>query len=93
MVLRPGSFDEMGIAVERIRQTMNDAAASMARGGRATVSAGAAMLADADEDLDDSMRRVVRAADDALYTAKRSGRNRTALAEAPRLTMVSPRTA
>lgn len=93
MVLRPGSFDEMGIAVERIRQTMNDAAASMARGGRATISAGAAMLADADEDLDDSMRRVVRAADDALYTAKRSGRNRTALADAPRLTMVAPRTA
>jgi PleD family two-component response regulator len=51
------------------------------------------MLSDLDEDLDDSIRRVVRAADDALYTAKRSGRNRTALAESPRLSVVSPRTA
>jgi len=85
MVLRPRSPQELGVAVERIRQVMNEAAAAMAHGGRATVSAGAAMLVELVDDFDDAARRMIRAADDALYAAKRAGRNQTSLAEEPRL--------
>lgn len=67
------------VAAELLRERVAaDAAAAEAAGRRVTISAGVAGLAGADDTLDALIRR----ADEALYAAKRAGRNRSHLAGA-----------
>jgi two-component system cell cycle response regulator len=74
-VIIPGcSVEESSVAAERVRRT---AAASCPVS--VTLSAGAATLPDHAADAS----QLVRAADDALYASKRSGRDRLTIAERP----------
>lgn len=75
MVLRPASADELRLAIDRIRSVMAEAIAGVAGAETSTVSAGAALLHNVGDDLEAAQTALVAAADDALYDAKRRGRN------------------
>ncbi len=77
MVMRPDSIDELQGAVDRMRSVMNEAIKTVPGAGNATVSAGAALIESVTGELEDIQTALVTAADDALYAAKRQGRNRT----------------
>ncbi len=78
-IVLPETDVESAVAVaERLRQNIAGAAVSLEHGGllRFTASIGVEMLGDAVADVDTLMRQ----ADHALYSAKRSGRNRVCVA-------------
>lgn len=73
-VVLPRSRSETAVQVaERVRRAFGEASVATAKGAlRCTVSAGVASAAAGGEPLSEVLRR----ADDALYVAKRNGRNR-----------------
>lgn len=79
LVMRAGSLDEVELATNRIRSAMVEAVQSLREAAGATVSAGAALMDRTEVESDSAAEQVVRAADDALYAAKRRGRNQTAV--------------
>ena len=76
MVFRPQSIGELEAATERVRQAMVEAVAADASLPSATVTAGAALIEGFEIGVEAAETAVIRAADDALYAAKRQGRNR-----------------
>ena len=80
MVLRPKSAEELMAAGERIRLSMVGAAL---RGGNShvTVSAGAALMQSTGDRVDHAATTLVESADEALYMAKRNGRNQVSAVE------------
>ncbi len=66
------------VTAERVRARVEETFARAVAGGRITISLGVA-INDASRDADD----IVQRADDALYRAKRTGRNRVAVAREP----------
>ncbi|MET0292725.1 MAG: diguanylate cyclase, partial [Steroidobacteraceae bacterium] len=78
VILPATAIDEAGLVAERIRQNvMALDSGTGARGlGRCTVSLGVAGAVPADHG---TPADILKAADDALYTSKREGRNRTTL--------------
>lgn len=77
MVLRPASMDDLEAAVDRVRKVMVAAAVETVADSATTVSAGAAFLDRLDVDIVTAGDALGRAADDALYAAKRRGRDQT----------------
>lgn len=77
MVFRPVSLGELAAAVDRVRKAMVAAASEAVPGSPTTVSAGAAFLDRLDVDIVAAGDALGRAADDALYAAKRRGRDQT----------------
>ncbi|MEM7284786.1 MAG: HDOD domain-containing protein [Actinomycetota bacterium] len=75
-VLLPESMDALEAGTERIRRAMVEAASRVGR-GTATVSAGAAMVNRVGIDILAVEDQLLRGADDALYAAKRRGRDQT----------------
>lgn len=82
MVFRPEDEAELGLAVERVREAVKDGAAREGGVQGTTVSAGAAILERFEGDIDAAATLVTQAADDALYAAKRAGRDRSQVATA-----------
>ena len=89
MVFRPKSIEELEVATERVRLAMVEAAASLDGVPLATVSAGAAVIERRDLDIDEAATLLTAAADDALYAAKRQGRNRIFVTSAMSTGLVS----
>ncbi len=75
MVMRPRSLQEMEAGIERVRGSMVAAAANTPGVPSATVTGGGALIRAVVGDLDSVETLLSTAADDALYSAKRGGRN------------------
>ena len=88
MVLLPESMDALEGGTERVRRAMVEAASTIGR-GTATVSAGAAMVTRAGIDILAVEDQLLRAADDALYAAKRRGRDQSFVTPAMSTGLVS----
>lgn len=85
VLLQRCDADGVRIVGERLRKSVRDLSIEHDGGpaGYVTVSIGATLF-DPDEDPTPAAERVVERADEALYQAKRTGRNRVVFAEPPR---------
>lgn len=81
LILPETGVREAAAVAERLRQTVEQQAVDISRSSRVTftVSIGVSALADRTEEMDVLLRR----ADEALYTAKASGRNRVEIVDTP----------
>lgn len=84
LILEPNTEEELRAAAERIRLAMTDAMSNVVEASAVGVSAGAALLRPYAVDVVPAAERdLTKLADDALYVAKRAGRNQLRLSGDP----------